>query len=123
MSLTRALTSEELRILRHMLGIDKPHVRHPKPYRNYYCANPGDPELHALMAAGAVRLYSQSGGYESFTCTEAGRIAAVESQRTIRLGKPKRLYRAFLDVSDSWPDLTFKQFLTDPSLRRLRSEV
>ncbi len=123
MGLTRALTSEELRILRHMLGIDQPHVRLPKPYRNYYCASPGDPALHALMAAGAVHIYSVSGDYEFFTCTEAGRIAAVESQRTIRLRKPKRLYRAFLDVSDSWPDLTFKQFLTDPSLRRLRSEV
>ena len=123
MSLTRALTVEELRILRHMLGIDQPHVRHPKPYRNYYSANPGDPALHALMAAGAVRLYSASGGYESFTCTEDGRMAGIESQRTIRLPKAQRMYRAFLDLSDAWPDLTFRQFLIDPSLRRLRSEV
>lgn len=123
MSLTRALTSQELRILRHMLGIDQPHVRHPKPYRNYYCAPPGDLAMQALQEAGAVRRYCRSGTNDWFTCTEVGRLAAVESQRSIRLSKPKRMYLAFLDLSDCWPDLTFKQFLTDPSLRRLRSEV
>src|SRR5688572_23336647 len=36
---TPALTSEQLDTLRHMLGINTPHDRQPKPYRDYYCAN------------------------------------------------------------------------------------
>lgn len=36
------LNDEHLRILRHMLGVDLPEVKKPKPYRDYYCANRGN---------------------------------------------------------------------------------
>ena len=36
------LAAEQLRILRHMLGIDLPAVKAPVPYRDYYCASRGE---------------------------------------------------------------------------------
>ena len=114
------LTDEQLRTLRHMLGIDDPWMRRPMPTRDYYCANPANLELHELQRLGAVRLYRVSDSYEWFTTTDTGRAAAMASHRNIRKGKGARIYRTFLDVRDAWPDLTFKQFLTDPEMRDTR---
>lgn len=117
------LSSAHLSTLRHMLGIDDPWMRHPNPYRDYYCATPGDGHLRELQALGAVHLYQAGGGYEWWRCTDAGRAAAMASHRTIRRPKGARLYARFLDLKDCCPDLDFKRFLTDPSLRRLRQEA
>lgn len=117
------LSSDQLQTLRHMLGIDDPYLRVPRPTRDYYCANPGDQHLHALQAAGAVRLYSTRDSYEWFTTTDAGRAAGIASHRTIRKSKGARLYVKYLEVSDCWPDLTFRQFLTDPELRDTRQDA
>ena len=38
------LTNDQLRTLRHMLGIDDPWMRRPVPTRDYYCANPARPD-------------------------------------------------------------------------------
>jgi hypothetical protein len=121
------LNPEQLRTLRHMLGIDTPDDRVPKPYRDYYCANPGDPELAELEALGAVRCYGRSrsttgvaDSYLLFTTTEAGRAAAMASHRTIRHTKARRVYRRFLDVRDALSDVTFHQFLTEPRFAETR---
>ncbi len=114
------LSDEQLRTLRHMLGIDDPWLRRPEPTRDYYCANPGNAELHWLQSLGMVRLYRVSDSYEWFTTTDAGRATAMASHKAIRKSKGARLYSRFLDVRDAWPDLTFKQFLTDPELRETR---
>ena len=106
------LTPEQLQTLRHMLGIDDPSLETPpRPYRDYYCANPGDPHLHDLQRLGAVRMYDSRGGYEWFTCTDAGRAAGIASHRTIQYSKAKRRYIRWLDISDVRPDLTFGDFL------------
>ncbi len=117
------LTDEQLRVLRHMLGIDKPYEREPKPYRDYYCANPGDEKLYEMERVGAVRMYAAHSGYEWFTCTDAGRAAALASHKTIRKSKGARLYRRFLELTDCWPEFTFKQFLTDPRLLDTRRQA
>jgi hypothetical protein len=117
------LRCEQLQILRHMLGIDHPGVRHPLPYRNYYCATPADAHLHELQRLGAVRLYDIRNGYEWFCCTDAGRAAAMASVRSLRKPQRQRRYAAFLNLKDCWPDLTFRTFLTDKALRRVRDEV
>lgn len=114
------LTDEQLRTLRHMLGIDDPYAKHADPTRDYYCATPGDPQLHELMRLGAVRLYAERDGYQWFTTTDEGWVAAVDSHRTIRASKGKRLYSKFLEVRDCCPDMTFRKFLTDPALRDTR---
>lgn len=114
-----SLTDEQLRILRHMLGIDTPHKRVPEPYRNYYCANPDDPALVELEAIGAVRCYRRD-QYHWFTTTDAGRAAAMASHRKIRHSKGARVYGSFLNVRDCFPDLTFRQFLTNPAFAETR---
>ena len=116
------LSADQLDTLRHMLGINKPADKHPKPYRDYYCADPGDAKMLELAALGVVVRYSQRYGYDWYSTTDAGRAAAIESHKTIRLSKSKRLYSRYLNVSDAWPDLTFKKFLVDPQFAKTRKE-
>lgn len=117
------LTDEQTRILRHMLGIDLPDVKNPKPYRDYYCANRGDEQLAELARLGAVHLYSQHGGYDWYCCTDIGCAAAFASHERIRLPKAKRIYRRFLDVKNGISDLTFKKFLTAPEFAQTRRDA
>lgn len=120
------LTEPQLRILRHMLGIDDPYMPRPKPSRDYYCANPGDAKVVELERIGAVCCYRRSGEdtkYDWFQCTDAGRAAAMASHKTIRVSKAKRMYAKFLDIRDCWQGLTFQQFLTDPEFRDSRREA
>lgn len=116
------LSVEQLRVLRHMLGIDRPDAAKPVSYRDYYCANPGDPDLIELARLGAVRLYDTRGGYEWYTCTDEGRAAAIASHKTIRYTPAKMRYSRYLDMKDCYPDLTFHRFLTDPRFRSALSE-
>lgn len=108
------LDAGQLETLRHMLGINTPDDRVPQPYRDYYCANPGDAELLALEAAGAVERYSMHGGYHWYRCTPAGRAAAMASHREIRSKRSRRVYSKWLDVQEALPDVTFHEFLTNP---------
>ena len=113
-------TDEECSVLRHMLGIDLPHVQHPKPYRDYFCADKGDLQLQAMAARGLVERYSQRGGWDWYRCTDAGRAAAFASHKAIRYSKPKRVYLRYLSASDAYPDLTFHEFLTSDEFRDAR---
>jgi hypothetical protein len=114
------MTDAQLDVLRHMLGINDPWHAEPKPHRDYYCANPGDPVLHELARLGAVRLYSPRGRYEWFTTTEAGRAAALASYSKIQKPKGARVYARFLDTCDVWPELTFREFLVRPVFAEAR---
>jgi hypothetical protein len=111
------LNPEQLRVLRHMLGIDKPWEDSPKPYRNYYCASSCDPTMSELARIGAVQLYDARSDCEWYTCTDAGRAAAIASFKTIQYSASKRRYRLFLDIRECCPDLTFREFLTNPIYR------
>lgn len=119
------LTADQLHMLRHMLGINTPADRMPKPYRNYAACNPGDERMLDLEKVGAVErcrsvLWSE---YEYWQCTENGKAAAIASHRTIRYPRSKRRYIKFLRVSDAWPGLTFREFLTLPELAQCRNEA
>jgi hypothetical protein len=114
------LNPYQLRTLRHMLGINTPEDARPKPYRNYYCANPQEAQMLELLRLGAIELYDTRGGYEWYRCTDAGRAAAMASHKTIRYTRAKRRYLKFLEVSDCWPDLTFREFLTHPRYEATR---
>ena len=115
------LTEDQLQTLRHMLGIDKPEERAPRPYRDYYCACRGNTELAELARLGAVRRYRQCEQYDWYTTTDAGRAAAVASHRSIRRPKPKRIYSRYLDIADVHADLTFREFLTSPAYAETRA--
>lgn len=117
------LSPAQLRILRHMLGINEPYDRTPTPYRDYYCANPGDPELLELQRLDMVVLYDTRGNCEYFRCTDAGRAAAIESHRTIRAPKAARVYSRFLAIKDAYTDLTFHEFLTNPDFAETRRDA
>lgn len=114
------LTTEQLDTLRHMLGINDPWHAEPKPYRDYYCANPGDAALHELQRLGAVELYSTHDRYEWFRTTPSGKAAALASYASIRKTKGARVYAKFLDMRDVWPDLTFREFITRPMFAEAR---
>lgn len=69
-------TSAQRHILRHTLGLDR---RTTEPFRNHYCANPGDQELAEMARQGWVELVSSPNDwlpYDTYRCTEAGRRAA-----------------------------------------------
>jgi hypothetical protein len=114
------LTPDQLDTLRHMLGINTPNAPKPEPFRDYYCANPGDEKLAQIEALGAVECYSKHGGYWWYRCTDAGRAAAMASHKTIRKSKSSRVYSKYLDVSDVFPGLTFRRFITDPEFAQTR---
>lgn len=117
------LTAKHLDTLRHMLGINTPSAPAPRPTRDYYCANPGCAEVVELERLGAVRCYRRADAvtqYDWYCCTDEGRAAAMASHKTIRYSKSRRTYLKFLDIADALPDLTFKQFLTDPQFAETR---
>ena len=121
------LSKDQLYTLRHMLGINTPDDRIPRPYRNYAAVNPGDKEFAELERLGAVEMREPATPgrslYDYFVCTEAGRLAAMRSHHTIRHSKSKRRYAKWLDISDCFPDLTFKDFLTREQFREARENA
>lgn len=121
--MAEAFTPEQLDTLRHMLGINDPSKARPEPWRNYAAVNPGDPEFLELERLGAVECYrrqSPNSSFDYFRCTEAGRAAACASHKSIRWSKSKRIYSKFLDVRDALGDVTFREFLTDPTYAECR---
>lgn len=108
------LTKSQLHTLRHMLGINTPWDKVPRPYRNYAAVVPGDPEFMELERIGAVEKYGKPpwSEYDYYRCTEAGKHAALKSHKSIRFPKAKRRYITFLHIRDSFHDLTFREFLT-----------
>ena len=116
-------TEKQLDMLRHMLGINDPAKRVPKPYRNYAAVNPDDPLFVEMDATGLVERYEANcpgSDYHWYRCTDGGRIAAMRSFRKIQYSPAKRRYIAYLSVSDVCPDLTFRQFLTNPRFSEAR---
>lgn len=120
------LTDKQLYTLRHMLGINTPHERVPHPYRNYAAVVPGDPEFVELERLGAAKQYKPlhvEATYDWYRCTDAGKLAAMESHKKIRKSKKVRRYSVFLDLCDVFPDLTFRDFLINPEFNKTRREA
>lgn len=116
-------TDEQLRILRHMLGIDRPEEKDPTPYRNYYCASREAAALQELAELGLVEKFATGRHYDWYRCTELGKAAALASHRRIRLPKSARLYRRFLRLRDVLPGLTFREFLTCADYAEVRHDA
>lgn len=117
------LTPEQLDTLRHMLGINTPDDKRPKPYRDYYCASKGDAKLAEMARIGAVELYRIDESYEWYCCSPKGREVAMASHKTIRRSKGSRMYSKYLDVHECCPDMTFKDFLTKPEFAESRASA
>lgn len=108
------LTDEQLSTLRHMLGINDPSRADQLPWRNYAAVNPGDAKFIEMERLGLVRKDAERGSYWWYATTEEGQAVAIKSAIERRLPKSKRIYSAFLNIADAFPDLTFKEFLTNP---------
>lgn len=120
------LTSKQLHTLCHMLGINTPYDRVPKPYRNHAAVNPGDPEFVELERLGAVKKFRTpkfGTEYDWYECTEEGKLTAIRLHRDIRKNRKQRTYHKFLEVLDCCPDLTFKEFLTSEEFRETRKNA
>lgn len=118
-----APTNGQLETLRHMLGMTDFSRREPSEYRDYYCANKGDEHLMTLEAEGLVRCYRRDDAYHWYTTTDAGKDAARASFRQLRYRKSRRVYLRYLSVNDAVPDLTFREFLTDPEFADIRRDA
>lgn len=120
------LTGQQLSTLRHMLGITDPAVLHPRSYRNYAAATPGDPEFLELERLGMVsridRPTKPFSEYEWYRCTDMGISEAFRSHCRIRYPRSERRYVAFLRLREALPDLTFKEFLIRPEFEKIRRE-
>jgi len=124
--MSEELTAAQLHTLRHMLGITDLSQREPRPYRNYAATVPGDPEYTELERLGMVCEYiptALSGSYRWMKCTQAGREAAIKDFYKNRESKSKRVYVRFLEIHDVMPDLTFKEFLTNPDFKEARKQA
>jgi hypothetical protein len=120
---TDELNKKQLSTLRHMLGINDPTVKIPTPWRNYAAVSPDDKEFKELHSLGLVKFDGHHGSYDYYSCTELGRLFAVKSHKDIRYKKSRRVYIKYLSVADANPDLTFKEFLTDPEFAKYRHEA
>ena len=100
-------------------------MKTPLPSRNYAAVTPGDHEYAELKRLGMVKESRQASfsDYIFYACTENGRRVAMESYKAIQASVPKRRYRTFLMVRESYPGLTFQAFLTDPFFLKVRSNV
>jgi hypothetical protein len=121
-----SITEGQLQTLRHMLGVDRMD-NFCEPYRNHYAAcpdSPSDRRLRQMESLGLVEYCGDAWQYRYYRATEAGREAALESHRkaVAAIPKSKRVYRAWLSVSDVLP-VTFKEFLTDPEYKDIRKRA
>ncbi|MBI4695513.1 MAG: hypothetical protein HY749_15965 [Gammaproteobacteria bacterium] len=119
-------TEDQLHTLRHMLGINTPYARRPAPYRNYAAVNPGDPEFAELERMGLVERYRESGpgfSYDWYRTTPRGYNLAMASRKSIREPLGTRRYAKFLDLRESFPDMTFREFLTNPDFAEARERA
>jgi len=120
---TIKLTEEQADSLRHMLGINRPDVRSPRPTRDYAAMSHGDQHWTQLEALGLVERYAIDEHYVWLRTTAAGREAAFASHRQIRLSRSARRYARYLDLCDAVPNLTFRDFLTHPQFAQIRRQA
>lgn len=113
------MTEHQLSTLRHMLGVND-NTKRQQPYRNYAAVTPNDPHYQELARLGMVEMYAVDWAYHWYRTTDAGRVAALQSQKQRLVSKSKRVYLAYLSVRDAFNDLTFKRFLVEPEFAECR---
>ena len=106
------LTTEQLHILQHALGVDE--YGQGRQYRNHFCAGGGDIGIcESLISLGLMKRHKTTVVLPDFNCsvTEAGKQAMAEqSPKPPKLTRSQRRYLDFLDWADA-TDGTFREFL------------
>lgn len=115
-------TDEQLRKLRHMLGLTDRYKRDPQPYRNHWSADGDSPELEEMVRLGLCERRDRVSFVPGVTyyATEEGKRWAMRSAMERRKPKGARTWATFLRCSDSDPDLTFREFITSPDYAEIR---
>jgi hypothetical protein len=117
---------EHLHILQHSLGLDE--YGQGRQYRNHFVTGPGSKDWDACRALTDAGLMTENKGHallpvgdSVFYVTPAGiDFVATNSPKPPKVSRNRRRYAAFMDLTDCCPDLTFKQFLTDPNFADAR---
>lgn len=105
----RVPSVRQIEILQHTLGLDR---EKREPWRNYYCAEDGSPDVEAIVALGLMERGRTLNGERDryYHVTEAG-IAAAKAALPKPYTRAQQRYRRFLAASDALTDLTFREFL------------
>lgn len=107
----RELTTDELQILQHALGVDK--YGRGEMYRNHFCAG-GDDEVicRELVAMGYMKTFTRSYlPYYNCTVTEEGKAAMLaQSPKPPKLTRGQKRYREYLRADTG---LSFIEYLKD----------
>jgi len=117
---------EHLHILQHSLGLDD--YGQGRQYRNHFVTGPGSKDWDACRALTEAGLMTENKGHSLLTdgdsvfyVTPAGiEFVAKNSPMPPKVPRDRRRYLAFLDLTECCPDLTFKQFLTEPRFAAYR---
>lgn len=108
--LSMNLSTSQLEILQHSLGVDK--YGRGEMYRNFFCAGGDDePTCRELVGLGLMRQHPTTETYPYFNCsvTELGKQAVREqSPKPPKLTRSQQRYRRFLDADSG---LSFGEWL------------
>jgi hypothetical protein len=107
----RAMTSEQLQILQHALGVDE--YGQGSMYRNHFCAGGKDEEIcRELVEMGYMTRFTRSYlPYYNCTVTNEGKAAMRrESPKPPKLTRSQKRYRDFLNADTGF---SFGEYLRD----------
>ncbi len=90
--------SDHLRILRHSLGFNENGSG--REYRNYYAADPSDPDCKALVESGDMRRSHEiPGGLIYYRVTDQGRSRVLKTLPIpAKMTPAQRRYRRYIDA-------------------------
>lgn len=108
------LTSRQLEILQHSLGVDQ--YGQGKMYRNHFCAGGEDEQICLqLVEMGFMHVWHPNESplpYCNCAVTDAGKRAMIEaSPKPPKLTPSQRRYRAFMDSGAGDCGYTFGEWL------------
>ena len=108
------LTSEQLQILQHSLGLDE--YGQGEMYRNHFCAGGGDEDVcRELVAMGYMKTFTRSYlPYYNCTVTGEGKKAVLSESpkppKPPKLSRAQKRYREFLKADTGF---SFGEWLKD----------
>ncbi len=115
-----------VRLLCHMVGLDRIGPKLPNMYRDYAAVNPGDKNFVSMAANGLVRFYYHRDRYDYYETTDAGKDVALAWFWSHRPTKKSRVYRLWrLLTWECGYQFSFLEFLQcdDPEIAKAREEA
>ena len=134
------MTPELIHILQHSLGCDQYGQTDYRGHdegdgcwhysRNRFVTDPAGQDGIRCQELGSMGFMADhgpqsiAGGMHCYTVTAAGRDAMIQqSPKKPKVSLGRRRYRAFRDLCEVCPDLTFHEFLTHPNFAESRARA